>query len=223
MMLIPFSSIVESDQLPEAPLTCGPTSPPKSRKPRKRMHFLASEMMTVKVRPRIQRAFFSWLALNRHRLSIDLYIEGRTDRYVKFSFVGINRAISAALNHYEICVAIDYNGECWDLMGGWDASPRPSAKGYFCRSCRDYYHTTNPDEEFTQYFPSREAVWEDDIFEPFLRWVNDDLAKAEWLGIYGKWGGVTWARLKDTSPDRKEANGLTALLLCRVPWMGLSE
>lgn len=177
----------------------------------------------MKVRPRIQRAFFSWLARNRHRFAIDLYIEGRTDRFVEFSFVGINRAISAALNHYEICVWTYYDGEGWDILVDMGSSPRPSAKGYYCKSCRDYYPTTNPGEEFTRFYPSREALWEDEIFEEFLSWTNNVLAKAEWLGIYGNWGRVTWARLKDAPPEGKGANGLTALLPCRVPWTGRPE
>jgi hypothetical protein len=42
------------------------------------------------------------LIQNRNRLSFDLLIERRTDSFVEFSFVGINRAIAAVLTRQGI-------------------------------------------------------------------------------------------------------------------------
>ncbi len=190
-------------------------APAGAKNSRKRMRIRASEMKKVKARPRIQRAFFTWLIRNRHRLAFDLLIEGRTDRFIEFSFVGINRAISAILNTNEIVVLAELKGECWDLLMDWDSSPACGPTGYFCGSCLDHFRDTNPGEEFTKFFPSREAVWADDIFEPFLRWVNEGLTNAKWLGIYGEWGHATWARLMDVVPEGKAAENLAALLPCR--------
>jgi hypothetical protein len=45
-------------------------------------------------------------------------------------------------------------------------------------------------------FPSREALWTDHLFEPFLKWVNEKLAPARWLGIFRMSDeGATWAEL----------------------------
>jgi hypothetical protein len=65
------------------------------------------------------------------------------------------------------------------------ASPKRGRTGYFCKLCLDYFRDTNPGEEFTKFFASRDGVWINDIFEPFLNWVNNDLANAKWLGLSG--------------------------------------
>ncbi len=157
---------------------------------------------------------FTWLIRNRHHLAFDLLIEGRTDRFIEFSFVGVNRAISALLNTNEIAVLAELKGECWDLLMDWDSSPACGPTGYFCRSCLDHFRDTNPGEEFTKFFPSREAVWADDIFEPFLRWVNDDLAKAKWLGILRRMGACNLGQIdgcRARRQSRRELGGAAAV------------
>jgi hypothetical protein len=44
-------------------------------------------------------------------------------------------------------------------------------------------------------FADRPSLWADHLFDPLLEWVNDGLARAKWLALYGspEWG--TWARL----------------------------
>lgn len=190
-------------------------APVKVRKPRKRMRIRASELTKVKVRPRIQRAFFAWLIRNRDRLSFDLLIEGRTDSFIEFSFVGVNRAISAALTPYGITVSAEWNGDCWDFLMDHDSYPKRGPAGYFCPLCLDYFHETHPGEASTKIFPSREAVWADDIFEPFLEWVNGDLANATYLGLFGDPDYGSWAKLLDAPPEGKAAERLAALLPCR--------
>jgi hypothetical protein len=179
------------------------------------MRIRASELTSVKVRPRIQRAFFDWLIRNRHRLSFDLLIEGRTDSGIEFSFVGVKRAIAAALTRYGITVWADWKGDCWDFLMDQDSYPERGPTGYFCSLCLDYFRKTHPGQAFTKIFPSREAVWADDIFEPFLKWANDDLANAAYLGLFGTPEYATWAKLLDAPPEGKAAERLTALLPCR--------
>jgi hypothetical protein len=47
------------------------------------------------------------------------------------------------------------------------------------------------------------------LFEPFLDWVNDDLAKAKLLALHGNPGYATWARLlrDDTSSEPLRGGG----------------
>ena len=44
-------------------------------------------------------------------------------------------------------------------------------------------------------FADRPALWADHLFEPLLEWVNDSLARAKWLALYGNPEWATWARL----------------------------
>jgi hypothetical protein len=37
-------------------------------------------------------------------------------------------------------------------------------------------------------FPNRAVLWIDHLFEPFLEWVDESLAKAKWLALYGSGG-----------------------------------
>ncbi len=186
------------------------SKPTQSKKPLKPQPIEALE----KARPRIQRAFFHWLVQNRHRLALDLLIKKRTDRYADFSFVGINHAISAGLSDHSLSVVIEYEGECLDMLISLDCVIKHGRAGYFCDLCEDYHSGTYPGEEFTKVFPTRAEVWAADLFEPFLEWVNDKLAPARWLGLYGT-EGATWARLEDKPPEGKGAACLIALLPCR--------
>jgi hypothetical protein len=63
--------------------------------------------------------------------------------------------------------------------------------------------------EARRVFADRPALWADHLFEAFLEWVNDNLAKAERLELHGDPGFATWARLlpKDDSTERLQGGG----------------
>ena len=79
------------------------------------------------------------------------------------------------------------------MLTSLDTSPTRVPGGYVCTMC---------DPETRPTLPSREAVWETDLFEPFLQWVNECLAPANALHISGD-VGFTDARLvgKDGDPN----------------------
>ncbi len=58
-------------------------------------------------------------------------------------------------------------------------------------------------------YPTRETLWCDHMFEPFLKWVNEKLAPARWLQLSCTGDrGASWAKLiRDESelvePDRE--------------------
>ena len=138
-------------------------------------------------RRKIQRAFSSWLDKNHDRFSVKIQRGRRTDRFWEFSFVGINTAIQGALTTYEINVAADYADDCWDFLLSLEAEPRQArGGGVFCDLCLP---------EARRVFADRPALWVDHLFEPFLEWVNDNLAKAKWLALHGDPDFATWARL----------------------------
>jgi hypothetical protein len=62
-------------------------------------------------------------------------------------------------------------------------------------------------------FVSREALWIDHLFEPFLEWVNERLSKANWLRVSCfDDGGATWAELVRGNEDNSVASPTTVLL-----------
>jgi hypothetical protein len=123
----------------------------------------------------------------------------RTDRFWEFSFVGINTAIQGALTTYEINVAAEYANDCWDLLLSLEAEPRQArGGGVFCDICLP---------EARRVFPDRPALWVNHLFEPFLDWVNDNLAKAKWLALHGDPDFATWARLLPNDDQTEHLRG----------------
>jgi hypothetical protein len=100
-----------------------------------------------------------------------------------------NPALSAALINSEINVTVEWQGECWDFLLSLDVLPKQTAGGYVCGHCltampSDSRSAATKPEERT-IFPSLEALWRDHLFEPFLKWVNEKLATADAVGLYG--------------------------------------
>jgi hypothetical protein len=75
----------------------------------------------------------------------------------------------------------------WDILLNVDAEPkRTPGGGYVCGLCPLDARTV---------FADRRALWTDHLFEGLLVWVNDNLARAKWLALYGSSGHSSWARL----------------------------
>lgn len=130
----------------------------------------------MKARPRIQRELLRWLSGNRQRFAVPVRITRRTDRWIEMTFVGANPILSAILTRWEINIAVEWQGQCWDLVESHEAGAVRSASGYFCSLCVP---------EARVFYPSREALWRNHLFEMFIEWANDKLLKARWIGIYG--------------------------------------
>ena len=128
----------------------------------------------VKARPRIQRELLRWLSENRQRFVVPARITRRTDRWIEMAFFGANPILSVTLTRWEINIAVEWQGQCWDLVVSHEAGAVASASGYFCTLCVP---------EARVLYPSREALWRDHLFETFFEWVNDKLLKARWIGI----------------------------------------
>ena len=149
----------------------------------------------MKARAGIQREWLRWLSENRQRFAVPIRITRRTDRGIEMAFVGANPILSAILTRWEINIAVEWQGECWDLVESHEAYARSSTSGYFCFLCIP---------EARVFYPSREALWREHLFETFLEWVNDRLLKARWIGIYGSRElGVTWVKLLTDCPEHE--------------------
>lgn len=178
-------------------------------KPRR---LLASGPSGVHVRPRIQRAFFKWLAQNHRRMALEIQIDGRTDRRVDFSFIGINKGITGWLTTYEIEIVVWWNGEVWDMpVSIWCAATRVNG-GYLDKSVI---------EKYRHLYRSREDLWVGELFEPFVGIVNGTIATSAGVSIcQSKSGGTTWARFEKNAPgqelgERQDETGMVAFLPCR--------
>ena len=118
--------------------------------------------------------------------AIRLELLKRTDTCLDIGFCQISRILTATLSYDEISIAVVWNNECWDMLRYFETYPKRVPGGYVCEECPADSRPT---------FPSREALWRAEVFEPFLEWVNQNLAHAEAVSISGDPGRMTWARL----------------------------
>lgn len=164
-------------------------------------------------RPRIQRAFFAWLEEARPRFKREVRIMRRTDKAVEFAFDVGGPALQGWLNRHEITVGAFHDGGCWDLIFDVDAYPERRGEGYVCSQCeREGKHET---------FASREALWLDHLFEPFLGWLNENLAPAKALVLRATEDGrATWAQLKPEEPSGFSLLGKAVKVVSLIPPSG---
>lgn len=145
------------------------------------------------VRPRIQRAFLDWLRANRRRFVVAPRIETRTDRWIRITFDGITPIIAVYVGRDGVGVDVEHGGEWFDTLTDLDVALRHRRDGYFCAMC---------DTAEREYFPTRQALWIDHLFEPFLGWVNDKLAPARWLRLVTIGGASRAASLLRLDEER---------------------
>jgi len=160
--------------------------------------------MSIKHLPRdcIQRAFLFWFKENHTRFEVPLSLTKITAKSMELRFHKYPDCLSVWLSNDELRVHVEWQGEYWDALISLDAYPFHMPDGYKCELCV-------PDcGESSVLYPSREALWQDHLFDPFLKWVNEKLAPARWLQISCTGNrGSTWAQLiRDESelskPDR---------------------
>ena len=152
-------------------------------------------------RRRYHKAFLRWHAANEDRFAIGLEWLGRDDASLEIGFRGISRVITAAVVRGDESVAVNWDGTFWDIIGCFEAIPRRVPGGYVC-DLRG--------EDTREVHPSREDIWRIEIFEPFLEWVNGDLAIAEAVIVSGtSERTATWARL-DPRPGQGPRLSTTA-------------
>lgn len=140
-----------------------------------------------KARRRFHRAFFNWVYANCSRFMTPSFrFTVCTDRFITFTIDGLNPALSFGLLTYDLGVHVDWQGENWDSLIFFESCPLRVSEGYNYCLCEDTPLTI---------YPSREALWVDHVFEPFLKWVNEELTQQNWLSIDGASGYITSAHL----------------------------
>lgn len=153
-------------------------------------------------RRRIQRAFVCWFRENHGRFKTSVRVARISAGLVELHFPEHPDCLSACLSSYDLNVYVTWQGEYWDMLSSLEASPFHTAEGWKCRQC------VIENSDSAKLFPSRESLWRDHLFEPFLRWVNEVLAPARWLRV-SRTKGATWAELiRDESALSKPSTTL---------------
>ncbi len=146
--------------------------------------------------PPHHRAFRDWLELNRSRFAHPVQLRKRRGHWAEFSFAGVHPAISGSLTESGLSVFAKYQGDTWDILFDNDAYPKKVRQGYVCRECLPGYQ---------KLFESRKALWAEHLFEALLKWVNEDLARAQWLVLQATPPEYSWALLAETKPEPAQA------------------
>ena len=160
----------------------------------------AKQLKQVFPRRRIHRAFLRWLSEMQPYLATPLRIASRTDRCIELCFPDKTASLRIYLTTWEIIVAVEHEGKCWDLLADFDAIATRVPAGYICKLC---------DPKAATIYPSREALWTGEIFDPFGDWINGVLSKAHAIAIYQD-EGTTWAELisQEALPNHPDATHL---------------
>lgn len=153
--------------------------------------------------PKRNHLFLNWLKANRSRFPFEPQIDKIKGRHIHGRFAGVSAAIRFSVNKGGLVVGAHWKGECLDLIGDFDVAERQTDQGY-------YSAFILPD--WITYYPTREALFTQESFEPFLKWCNEKLATNQWLALYEYHdGGCTEAKLQKYD-NVKESPALQELL-----------
>lgn len=159
-------------------------------------------------------SFLRWHDGSKERFAIPLAGMRRHRRGISVGFALPRGGLSMTLSGDELVLLVDNPlspGDVWDLLMEFDAAPTAVQDGWVCQRCID---NTDPDKPIPRVYPSRDALLRDHVFEPFLAWVNESLAKAEAIGLYEEHGG-TWAKLLPL--EKPESPWEATCLVSRIP------
>ncbi len=108
---------------------------------------------------------------------------------------------------FTCCASADYpvNQKGWDLIFDSDIAPEQLEDGRWVCDFHYRWHQQNPDTVPLEAFSSLQALTEKFMLEPFLKWINEEVAVSKWLCLYETdSGGMTWATLEKEEIDQAE-------------------
>ena len=139
------------------------------------------------------RAFLQWLDINQSRFITPAFvIPDDNSCFVRFTLPGLHKALGFALYSRGIAMYYKWQGVLWTLKT-FEAFPvdAEDQKGFVDGLCQ---------AECAAVYPSREALWAEQVFEPFLAWVNRELPPPRWLARHPLATPLTEAHFID-APD----------------------
>ena len=126
----------------------------------------------------IRAEFLAWLNASRSRFPLPLSTETRAGQTV-LRAGRLHKGLEIRLESLgDISVSANHEGFCWDTLARMDVSAmeKLDGSGWQNISVRPQHRRT---------YPTREACWREEGFEPLLDWVRDELAVATHLALYG--------------------------------------
>lgn len=160
-----------------------------------------------KARRRIQRTFLKWFAKSRSRFTMPPHIVSRTERMIVLTFPQLTALRVWVDSSIAISIWVEWGGS-QDWIGDFECIPKKAGDGaYDCELCRDYNNRFEPGRpELVEKYPTRQSLWINHSFEPFLEWCNKDLASSHWLALF-KHGEDEWceARLLPDDTETEKA------------------
>jgi len=178
----------------------------KKRLPR---HCIQHALQSIKYLPNdcIQRSFLRWLNENRTKFIVSFRLTKISSKCVELHINNYPKCLSVYLSASRLGaglgVYVEWKGQPWDALIDYDTYLNQVLGGFKCDIC------VHEKGESAVLFPTRESLWQDHLFDPFLKWINERLATALWLRLSctGDFGS-TWAKLiqnenKMSELDRK--------------------
>jgi hypothetical protein len=136
-----------------------------------------------------QEAFLAWFSEEPKRFRLPVSLGAVTSTRIEMRIQGLHPAIYISIeDHSDINVFVEWEGVVWDQLL-WlfaDEEPCPDGVGWMDEAVLP---------EFQVIHPTREALWRENVFGDLLTWINEDLAHATYLAIWGSADHATWARL----------------------------
>jgi len=135
-----------------------------------------------------RKTFNRWIRKNQYRFKFPAYISKSRKDYFVLRFYGLVPELTCHINNHGIAdVWIrDRQGQNRDIIMEFDVCVRRMPSGqYYCEQCIN-----------KTYYPTRQALWEEHVFEALLLWLNKFSSDSQ-IGFYGKPDEYCAAKLFD--------------------------
>ncbi|WNB74533.1 hypothetical protein [Methylomonas koyamae] len=127
-------------------------------------------------RPSLNHPFRQWVRNNQSRPHTQPFRAIRNSTgIIKFTIVGLHPAIEFTLGVGVLYVTVHWDHHTWSYITFGPIPLEEDDNNYF----RDQVAG-----KFSRIYPTREPLWNEMIFEPFLEWLNTNLKPAQWLALY---------------------------------------
>lgn len=147
--------------------------------------------------PRYLREFARWFRKNHERFNIPLKFKKVCRNRWTLAFENYPKELRIYLSQFDLSVCVEWEEELIDCLQSFDVHPVKGRNGTVeCKLCM-------PRTSYS----SMSALLDDNLYVPFLHWVNDDLYPARKLWIY-RFGDSTWAHLVKSETMHTDAECL---------------
>ena len=124
-------------------------------------------------------AFLDWFREVSGRIALPVLIRAASPGQTELHVPGLHPALSIILDgKTNINVFVEWKGICWDILTSMDVYADLAEDG-------TGWQSTLLIPEARRLHPTQEVCWREDGFEWLLKWLNEDLACATHLALYG--------------------------------------